>query len=105
MTTGERIRELRKEHGMMQWELAEKVGCSKQVISNIERGNTEVSAEMAAKCADVFHVMVDNLTRCEDPHVLRLTADELNLIKMYRRLDPKGREFLKSMFASYQQSR
>ena len=105
MTTGEHIRSLRREHGMKQWELADLVGCSKQVISNIERGETEVSAGMAARCAEVFHVTVDNLTVNNQPRVVRLTPNEMELIRIYRNADPKGQAFLRSVFTNYETSR
>ena len=101
MTTGERIRVLRKEHGYTQWELGQMVGCSKQIISNIERGRTEVSAEMAARFANVFHVIADELVRENDPYVMRLTPEERSLIRTYRSLDQNGRSFLREVYSSY----
>lgn len=105
MTTGERIRALRIEHGYMQWELGEMVGCTKQVISNIERGKTEVSAEMAARFANVFHVIADELVREDDPYVMRLTPEERSLIRTYRSLDQNERCFLQEVYNSYKKYR
>lgn len=38
MNTGERIKELRTHAGIKQSELAEAIGCTSQVVSNVERG-------------------------------------------------------------------
>lgn len=54
--TGDRIRMLREERGMRQGELADMVGCTGQVISNIERGYTGAKQGLVSKLAEFFHV-------------------------------------------------
>lgn len=56
-----RIRELRKARGYSQVELAEKIGVSKQAISNWENDNIQPSIEMLIRLADVFGVTTDYL--------------------------------------------
>lgn len=53
---GEKIKELRIESGATQLQLGEYAGCSGQVISNIERGYTNPSAQVLNKIAEFFHV-------------------------------------------------
>lgn len=55
-TTGTRIKELRKESGLSQDQLGDKVGCTGQVISNIERGYTGTKSELIRNIAAFFHV-------------------------------------------------
>ena len=57
----ERIRELRIASGISQVELAEKLGVSKQSVSNWENDNIQPSIEMLVKIARVFNVSTDFL--------------------------------------------
>ncbi len=52
---GGNIARLRKEMGISQTELAEKIGVQKQTISNIERGIRYPTFETLEKFVDVFH--------------------------------------------------
>ena len=58
---GEKIKELRMESGITQLQLGDYAGCSGQVISNIERGNTNPSAAVLKKISEYFHVPSDYL--------------------------------------------
>mgnify|MGYP000547322332 CR=1 FL=1 len=51
---GEKIKELRTESGTTQLQLGGYAGCSGQVISNIERGYTNPSAQVLNKIAEFF---------------------------------------------------
>lgn len=53
---GEKIKSLRSDIGVTQLQLGEYAGCSGQVISNIERGYTNPSAQVLIKIAEFFHV-------------------------------------------------
>lgn len=57
----ERIKELRVAHGLSQVELAEKIGISKQSVSNWENDNIQPSIEMLIKIARTFSVSTDYL--------------------------------------------
>ena len=57
----ERIRELRTAIGFSQVELAEKLGVSKQSVSNWENDNIQPSIEMLIKIAHTFNVSTDYL--------------------------------------------
>ncbi|MBQ9662921.1 MAG: helix-turn-helix transcriptional regulator [Oscillospiraceae bacterium] len=57
-TSGSLVRELRKAAGLTQPELAEKIGCDFQTISNIEN-DRYLSADKALKISKFFHVPVD----------------------------------------------
>ena len=73
MTTGERIRELRKKAGLTQLELGQKIGISKPNISKYENDIIEPSNDLLSAMASLFHVSTDyilglstdkNYTRC-----------------------------------------
>lgn len=58
---GQRIRNLRKNNGVSQEALAEKVGISVTHMSHIETGNTRVSLPVLADIAAVLRTTVDSL--------------------------------------------
>ena len=57
---------LRKEKGMNQTELGEKVGVSRQTISLIERGDYSPSIVVALSLARVFEVKVEDIFNLEE---------------------------------------
>jgi len=58
---GQKLAGFRKQRGMTQIELAEKVGISQPLISDYERGRLQMSAEMAVRFALVLKVSCDEL--------------------------------------------
>lgn len=98
MTTGTRIKKLRKRNDWTQAELAEKVGCSKQVISNIERGVTRAPADLTAAIANTLRVSADDLVQEDSPVAIYLSAEERQLVLAYRKLVPEDCELLIDMF-------
>ena len=63
---GDRLRLLREQHGMLQRELADRVGVTQVAISHLESNNRKPSFEMLLKLADVFAISVDELARATD---------------------------------------
>ena len=61
LVLNERIKELRVARGLSQVELAEKIGISKQSVSNWENDNIQPSIEMLIKIARTFSVSTDYL--------------------------------------------
>ena len=53
---GEKIRELRKLHGLSQMELAERLGLSFQQIQKYEKGMTRISVSRLSDISEVFGV-------------------------------------------------
>jgi transcriptional regulator with XRE-family HTH domain len=65
---GAKLRQLRRQHGMTQHELAEQLGLSANAhISLIERGRHEPSIELVGNIADIFEVSTDYLLWDELP--------------------------------------
>lgn len=59
MTTGEKIRSMRKEMGLTQYELSNLVGLSNEYISVFETDRREPSVQIAKSLCDVFGVSLD----------------------------------------------
>lgn len=60
-TIGENIQRLRKEQGMSQEAVAEKIGVSRQTIAKWEAGESNPDLRLAAELASVLKVSVDTL--------------------------------------------
>lgn len=58
---GQKIRKLRKAHGLSQEELAERVDISTTHMSHIETGNTKLSLPVLVDLAAALEVRVDDL--------------------------------------------
>lgn len=63
MTLSEKLYNLRRKQGLSQEELAEKLNCSRQVISKWENGMTTPDAEMLQKYSELFGVSIDYLIK------------------------------------------
>lgn len=58
---GQRIRKIRKAHGLSQEELAEKIGISTTHMSHIETGNTKLSLPVFVDLAAALEIRTDEL--------------------------------------------
>ena len=74
---GTRIKELRKEFGLSQVDLAAQMEVTKQTISNWENENIQPSIDMLVALANVFNVTTDYLLGLDD--VPRLSIEGLPL--------------------------
>lgn len=76
MTIGEKIRALRKQHGMTQTELAEKLNTTKQTIGKYEQGIvTNLPLYRIQEIADIFGVSPEYLTGWSDVKQTDAPAD------------------------------
>lgn len=66
MSTGDRIRRLRKEKGWKQTDLGKRVNVSSQVISNWERGYTDLSHSDIISLAEALDTSTDYLLEKTD---------------------------------------
>lgn len=67
---GQRINELRNAFGWNQVQLANKLGITKQMVSNWENENIQPSVEMLVRIAALFHVSTDYLLGLEQVPLL-----------------------------------
>ena len=61
----ENIELLRKEHKMSQQEVAEVLGCQREVYRRYEKGTREIPASLAIKLAKIYTVSLDYLLGVE----------------------------------------
>jgi len=79
---GERIREARKNKGITQLDLAEKVQISASYMSDIEMGKTNFGVETLMRISEELQVSTDWLIRAAVPEVSAIYHEELyNVMK------------------------
>ena len=86
-----RIKHLRQSRELTRVQLAERLGVSKQSISNWENDNIMPSVEMLEKIADFFHVGTDYLLGRED------APTDGNLTMDITGLDPHQAEHIRAI--------
>jgi HTH-type transcriptional regulator, competence development regulator len=82
---GETIAKLRKEKGLSQYELADRLGFSRGKLSNYEQGSRQPDYDTLKKIADYFDVSIDHLLgREEKVKTKEDSLEEVNkLVKEY----------------------
>lgn len=87
-TTGERIKELRIRRNMTQVQLADAVGVSPQVISNIERSYTSdrTKADVLATMASVLGTTTDYLIGTGKYCMTTASGQEEELLSGFRKI-------------------
>ena len=78
-TLGMMIASLRKENGMTQFELAEKMGVTDKAVSKWERDLSFPDVNSLPKLAEIFHVSVDELMQVKADSQ---KADKKNIMPM-----------------------
>lgn len=91
---GKIIRKYRQIAGLSQEALSEIVGCDKNTIGRIERGETDFKISIMLRLAETLDVSVTRLSReldswQEDAYAATLEYDFLRLYQYCRRLSPE----------------
>ena len=95
MTIGEKIRELRKQNGMTQTELATRLRTTKQTIGKYEQGIvTNLPLYRIQEIADVFGVPPETLVGWEEKEKPaedggQVSEQDLKLLEWFRSLPPE----------------
>lgn len=77
MTLGNKIIELRKKKNLTQEQLAEKIGVTRQTLSNWEKNSTNPDIEQAKNIASFFKISLDDLT----DNKLEINCSKKNVLK------------------------
>lgn len=85
MEFSERLKELRKQAGLTQVDVAEKLGISQPAYASWERGVKKPTQENLVKIAQILNVSVDYLVGNLDEK-----SDELDNIELLFRMNSKG---------------
>ncbi len=74
---GQKIRKIRKAHGLSQEELAERINISTTHMSHIETGNTKLSLPVFVDIANALEVRTDDLLDHPDIATTSTSLDEI----------------------------
>jgi transcriptional regulator with XRE-family HTH domain len=93
---GIRVRATRRDRGLTQDELADKVGVSRSAVAQWETGRTGQVTGNLSRIADALEVSVEYLMYGEDKRAAGdvRQGDELALLRLYRECDPEDRQIL-----------
>ena len=83
---GERLKKLRKQEGLTQQNLADRLGVTKSVVSYYELQERYPSPEILIKLASIFHVSSDFLLGLEMKESISLTGLDDEDIKIVKNL-------------------
>lgn len=91
MQIGSRLAELRKKNGFTQKQLAQKLNVSQQIVSNIERDQTEPDIDFIKGAADLYNLSLDQLIGREFTKTESDTY-EREIISILEKMDETGKE-------------
>ena len=98
-----RLKQLRKEYGISQQRLADKIFVTQTSINKYENHDTEPEIEILKRLADCFDTTIDYLVgytdqryRLESIESHQLTPCEAHLIEHYRRLSEEQRKCIEN---------
>ncbi len=97
---GEKIRELRKLHGLSQMDLAEKLGLSFQQIQKYEKGLTRISVSRLSDISEIFGVDITDFFKgykedykikesslpYGESHIYTKDKKELSILRYFRKI-------------------
>ena len=93
---GKRLYYLRKQFGMSQKELAERIAVSPFTVSSYENGRSDPNDEIKVRIAQVFNVSVDYLVGLIDEPVPY--ERKKNVLYFPQEMDPSAQQFVKDLF-------
>ena len=93
---GTRVRAARRERGLTQDELADKVGVSRSAVAQWETGRTGQVTGNLSRIAGILEVSVEYLMYGDDKRAVAEVrqGDELALLRLYRECEPEDRQML-----------
>jgi transcriptional regulator with XRE-family HTH domain len=92
-----RLKELRDAKNLNQADVAAHLKIARTTYARYESGEREMTYDAMISLAELFSVSVDYLFGRYDADPMILNADEGSLIKMYRRLDGRGRRSVQAV--------
>lgn len=105
-TTGEKIKELRRKKGWTQYQLADRVGVSSQVISNLERSYTSdrLRPELMAALSQALGTTIDYLVGPDQRDNIPLSKNEQELLLSFRKLNERQQILALALIQELEQS-
>ena len=94
--------ELRKDNGLHQQDLADKLGLSLSAISSYERGISSPDDEVKIKLAKMFNISLDYLIGASDDEIPLIREDIITLPKGFpKKSIPKVNEYISLLMTDH----
>lgn len=95
-TLGERIQAFRKQNGLSQTQLADKLGISYAQLSRYEIKNIQPPADVLGKLADIFGTSIDYLVNGDNEQKAKTTIQNAELLNEFKEIDklPDNEKFI-----------
>ncbi len=90
----ERLTLLRKEHGYLQKDIADKLNISKSAYGYYEQGRNEPDIQTIIKLSELYGVSCDYLMCRIDVESGNLTRKESDILSLYRTLDDDAKNIV-----------
>jgi transcriptional regulator with XRE-family HTH domain len=103
MTTGENIKQIRKDKGLQQKQVAVEVGIDQSNYNKIENGKREPSVDLLNKLANLFGVSVDDILNPSKDIPKEITVEDktvLEQVRLIQELDNEDRNAIYRMIDS-----
>lgn len=96
---GARVRDIRRERGMTQDQLAERIGVSRSAVAQWETGRAGQLTGNLSRIADVLGIGMEYLMHGADKRAAGQVGqgDELALLRLYRECSPEDRQLVLRM--------
>ena len=104
MAIHEKIRELRKEKGWTQAELAKKLDMHPVNMTKLEQGKNMPSADTLIRLSDIFNVSIDYLLSDEVQKRVSTMLKDKELLEAFskvERMDEKAKDIVKELLDSF----
>ena len=88
---GQKIRQIRKERGLTQAELAHRIGVQQSDLCRMENGEYKVALDTLFRVLGVFGMAIGEFFRDETPPVTP-TDREAEILRLVRTLDDEGQQ-------------
>lgn len=94
-----KLKDIRKDRGLTQLAVANKLSISRVAYTNIENGKRDPDTQTLIKLAELFDCSVDKLLGRPKPNNANISAAEIELLKSYRSLNEQGQEYIRQTMA------
>lgn len=96
---GARVRDVRRERGMTQDQLAERIGVSRSAVAQWETGRAGQLTGNLSRISDVLGIGMEYLMHGADKRAAGQVGqgDELALLRLYRECSPEDRQLVLGM--------
>lgn len=88
---GQRLREIRKQRGLSQQDVAEELGIPQSNLSRIENGKQRLNLTVLAGILSIYRMEMDDFFSMPPRPAARPVEDERHILALYRLLDAEAR--------------